>query len=301
MSESEAESVGEIENDGVEFDVDILTGDGVQRSQYTLLKTWVTGDKAIMEEEDIKMEIFDLARSWMNASLLFKMPGQVEGEDDIALWKCFRSYRTQSSSHSIRLFHCPMFYLCKCNAGLRIITGPTYICLYKRGEHCATSHDMTQKAATGACRPLVFNSAASSLFSSAAALVSDTRPGDPFAALSPLENSIAERVRNGQLCMMGDENGSYGRFRSQNDAENQWACSKRVRFHMRDAFAQVHTSFTLLFALIVFIFSLTCAHCRRPGWLSPRDVDMRRDSKICNICLARCVNPLSRFGSTSGR
>ena len=138
-----------------------------------------------------------------------------------------------------------MFYLCKCNAGLRIITGPTYICLYKRGEHCATSHDMTRKAATGACRPLVFNSAASSLFSSAAALVSDTRPGDPFAALSPLENSIAKRVRNGQLCMIGDDNGSYGRFRSQNDAENQWACSKRVRFHMRDAFAQVHTSFTL--------------------------------------------------------
>ena len=62
MSKSEAESVGEIENDGVEVDVDILTGDDVQRSQYTLLKTWVTGDKAITEEEDIKMEIFDLAR-----------------------------------------------------------------------------------------------------------------------------------------------------------------------------------------------------------------------------------------------
>ena len=121
-----------------------LDCDGVQRSQYTLLKTWVTGDKAIMEEEDIKMEIFDLARSWMNASLLFKMPGQVEGDNDIALWKCFRLYRTQSSSHSIRLFHCPMFYLCKCNAGPRIITWPTYICLYKRGEHCATSHDMTR-------------------------------------------------------------------------------------------------------------------------------------------------------------
>ncbi len=79
MSELEAESVGEIENDGVEVDVDISTCDGVQRSQYTLLKTWVTGDKSIMEEEDIKMEIFDLAWSWMNASLLFKMPGQVEG------------------------------------------------------------------------------------------------------------------------------------------------------------------------------------------------------------------------------
>ena len=54
MSESEVESDGEIENDGEEIDLDIIPGDGVQRSQYTLLKTQVTGDKAIMEEEDIK-------------------------------------------------------------------------------------------------------------------------------------------------------------------------------------------------------------------------------------------------------
>ncbi len=73
---------------------------------------------------------------------------------------------------------------------------------------------MTRKAATGACRPLVYNSAASSLFSSVGSLVSDALPGDPFAALSSLENSIAERVRNEQLSMMGDENGHYGRFRS---------------------------------------------------------------------------------------
>ncbi len=124
MSESEVESDGEIEYDGEEIDVDINLGDGVQRSQYTLLKTWVTGDKAIMEE-DIQMEIFDLACFWMNASLLFKMPGQVEGEHDIALWKChgFHSYKTQSGSHSIRLFHCPMFYFCKCNSGHQILPG----------------------------------------------------------------------------------------------------------------------------------------------------------------------------------
>ncbi len=45
MSESEVESDGEIENDGEEIDVDIIPGDGVQRSQYNLLKTWVTVDK----------------------------------------------------------------------------------------------------------------------------------------------------------------------------------------------------------------------------------------------------------------
>ena len=94
--------------------------------------------------------------------------------------------------------------------------------------------------------------------------MSDTRPGDPFAALSPLENSIAERVRNEQLRMTGDENEQYCRFRSENGAKNQWARGKRVRFHMLDALAQVHTSVTLLFALIVVILSLTCPHCRRP-------------------------------------
>ena len=77
---------------------------GIVYSEYVLMKTWVTGEKAVMEEEDIQMELFDLARAWMNDSLLFKVPGQVEGEFDVALWKCFRSYRTRSGSHSFRLF-----------------------------------------------------------------------------------------------------------------------------------------------------------------------------------------------------
>ena len=44
-------------------------------SEYTLMKTWTTGDEAVMEEEDIQMEMFELARAWMNDSLLFKVTG----------------------------------------------------------------------------------------------------------------------------------------------------------------------------------------------------------------------------------
>jgi hypothetical protein len=207
---------------------------GMEYSEYTLMKTWTTGDEAVMEEEDIQMEMFELTRAWMNESLLFKMPGQVDGELDFALWKCFRSYRTQSGSHSFRVFQCPMRYLCKCNAGIRIITGPTYISLYKRGEHVATSHDMNRKVT---CRSLAYSSIDTTLFSSASAMVSEVRRGDPFAMLSPLERSIAECARNVQL-----SNLRHGTLQSNNSAECDWARFKRVRFDYRDAFPQVqHT------------------------------------------------------------
>ncbi len=111
---------------------------------YTLLQTWVTCNKATLEKEDIQMETFDLAQFWMSVSLLFKLPWQVDDQHDIALWKNFRSYSTRSGSDLIQLFHCPLFNLCKCHASVRIITGPKYISMYKRGEHNGMSHDTTQ-------------------------------------------------------------------------------------------------------------------------------------------------------------
>ena len=259
MSESDLErddNVSDIEEMVADNIHSLREARGIDGSEYVLMKTWVTGEKAVMEEEDIQMEIFDLARAWINDSLLFKVPGQVEGEFDVALWKCFRSYRTRSGSHSFRLFHCPMHYLCNCNAGIRITTGPTYISLYKRGEHVATSHDMTRKAG---CRSLAYNCVDSTLFLSAAAMVSDARPGDPFAALSPVERSIAECARNEQLNTM-----RYGVDRGNDSNEGDWACFKRVRFSMKDAFPQVYCIVYFIFnamnimARALFIFSFFC-------------------------------------------
>ena len=269
MSESDLErddNVSDIEEMVADNIHSLREARGIDGSEYVLMKTWVTGEKAVMEEEDIQMEIFDLARAWMNDSLLFKVPGQVEGEFDVALWKCFRSYRTRSGSHSIRLFHCPMHYLCNCNAGIRITTGPTYISLYKRGEHVATSHDMTRKAA---CRSLAYNCVDSTSFLSAAAMVADARPGDLFAALSPLERSIAEYARNEQL-----NTRRYGVFRGDNINEEYWARIKRVRFSMKDAFAQVYCIVYFIFtalnilalaSFILFFFFVICDGRPRPA------------------------------------
>ena len=99
----------ENDSDGEDFEESSLHDDGMKRSDYTLLTTWVTGDKATLEEEDIQMELFDITRSWMSASLfkLFKMRCRVDDPQDFALWKCFRPYSSRSGSHSIRLFPLP--------------------------------------------------------------------------------------------------------------------------------------------------------------------------------------------------
>jgi hypothetical protein len=62
-------SKSENDSDGEDFEESSLHDDGMNRSDYTLLKTWVTGDKATLEEEDIQMEMFDIARSWMSVPI----------------------------------------------------------------------------------------------------------------------------------------------------------------------------------------------------------------------------------------
>jgi hypothetical protein len=52
-----------------------LSGNGMAR--WTLMKRWVTGEKAEMDQEDIDRELFELAREWMAVSKLWKLPDHV--------------------------------------------------------------------------------------------------------------------------------------------------------------------------------------------------------------------------------
>ncbi len=49
------------------------------RMQWTLMKRWVTGEKAEMEQEDIDRELFELAHEWMSVSKhqVRNLPGHV--------------------------------------------------------------------------------------------------------------------------------------------------------------------------------------------------------------------------------
>jgi hypothetical protein len=65
---------------------------------------WVTGKKTEMELKDIESELFELARDWISASKLKKLPGYVEKHTNVALWKKFREYPQRKVTISVRLY-----------------------------------------------------------------------------------------------------------------------------------------------------------------------------------------------------
>ena len=79
----------------------------------------MTGERAEMDQEDMDRELFELAREWMAVSKLWKLPGHVAKETDVALWMQFRecpkqkSRRVQLSAIRVRLFRCPLRHQCE--------------------------------------------------------------------------------------------------------------------------------------------------------------------------------------------
>ncbi len=75
--------------------------------EWTLMKRWVTGEKAEMGQEDIDRKLYELAREWMAVSKLRKFPCHVAKETDVTLWKQFREYPKHKGTILVRLFRCP--------------------------------------------------------------------------------------------------------------------------------------------------------------------------------------------------
>jgi hypothetical protein len=121
------------------------------KMEWTLMKQWVTGQKAEMEQEDLDRELFELAREWMSVSKLRewmsvsklrKIPGHVAKETDVALCKQFREYPKQKNAILVRLFQFPLRHLCEFLAGIRcIMKDADWMQLDQCGKHNANSHD----------------------------------------------------------------------------------------------------------------------------------------------------------------
>ncbi len=92
------------------------------RLEYVLIKEWVTGEKAVMDDEDIEHEMFNAARDYMSASLLRKVPNHFSKPTDYYLWKLVRDWTTKRGVRN-RFFRCPMRFRCGCRAGIRIEEG----------------------------------------------------------------------------------------------------------------------------------------------------------------------------------
>ena len=110
------------------------------RVEWTLMKRWVTDEKAEMEQEDIDRELFELAREWMAVSKLRKLPGHVAKETDVALWKQFREYPKHKGAILVRLFRCPLRHRCRFLPGIRSMEDADWLQLDRCCEHNTNCH-----------------------------------------------------------------------------------------------------------------------------------------------------------------
>ncbi len=72
-------------------------------SEFQVINKWTNGERATAEQEDIDRELFELARDYMSASGLKKIPGHVAKDTDVALWKIFRTH-TRYGGATLRVF-----------------------------------------------------------------------------------------------------------------------------------------------------------------------------------------------------
>ena len=110
---------------------------------YEVVKRWVTGERAVLSDTQIKTELEELMYEPMELSGQRKFFGHRSLSSDLGSWKLGR---THTNKHGIRydFYRCPLRNRCGCQIGMRVVTGPDYIELQRCGLHDKNSHDNDQ-------------------------------------------------------------------------------------------------------------------------------------------------------------
>ena len=109
-------------------------------ASYELVERWVTGDRAVMPDEDIDRQLFEHARHLMHLSGLKKLPGHKGKDSDLALWKKWTQHTSRKTGVTYILYRCPLHYRCNCKCSIRVVIGQDFKELQRCGLHDANSH-----------------------------------------------------------------------------------------------------------------------------------------------------------------
>ncbi len=91
--------------------------------QYVLVKQWVTGKQAEMDDEDIENQLFEEARELMQLSGRKKHPGHNGLSTDLHLWKKAGGDHTTRAGITYTIHRCPMRHQCDCKCTIRVGRG----------------------------------------------------------------------------------------------------------------------------------------------------------------------------------
>ena len=94
--------------------------------QYEIVKRWVTGERAELDDDKINSELEDLMREYMELSGQRKVFGHRNNPTDKGLWK-LGSTHTDKRGTKYDVYRCPLRSRCGCHVSLRVVTGPDFI------------------------------------------------------------------------------------------------------------------------------------------------------------------------------
>jgi hypothetical protein len=112
-----------------------------QKRKHTYVKRWVTGERAVLPEDDIERELFEEARELMHLSGLKKLPGHKGPDTDLHLWKNARAGHKTRTGMAYTIYCCPLRHRCKCMKTIRVGRGRGLLILERYGLHDVHSHD----------------------------------------------------------------------------------------------------------------------------------------------------------------
>ncbi len=106
-----------------------------------LVKLWVTGERAVLPEEDLERELFEEARQLMHLSGLKKLPGHKGLDNDLHLWKKASTWHKTWTGMLYTICSCPLRHWCKCMKTIRVRRGCEILILDRCGLHDVHSHE----------------------------------------------------------------------------------------------------------------------------------------------------------------
>ena len=108
--------------------------------QYEVVKRWVTGEKALLDNAAIEAELDEIMREHLELSGQRKFYGFRTLNTDLGGWKFARTH-TNKRGVKYDVYRCPLRGRTGCQNSMRVVTGDDFVELQRCGLHDRNSHD----------------------------------------------------------------------------------------------------------------------------------------------------------------
>ena len=96
------------------------------------MKLWNFEEIEKKGQDDVDIEVLQVANEIMRDGNLLTHPLHKEGESDLGPWKALSESIIHKGSTLVRVFRCPLLNQCRCKVQLKIEEGPGRLLMLRR-------------------------------------------------------------------------------------------------------------------------------------------------------------------------